>query len=43
MDLNKMRLEEAQALLRLLAVWERQELALLMLERREAERQVRLH
>jgi hypothetical protein len=32
-----------EALLRLLAEWERQELALLMLERREAERQGRLH
>jgi hypothetical protein len=39
MDLSKMPLEEVQALLRLLAEWEREELELLMQERREAERE----
>jgi hypothetical protein len=39
MDLSKMTLEEVQALLRLLAEWEREELELLMQERREAERE----
>ena len=34
---------EVEALLRLLAEWEREELDLLMQERREAERQGRLH
>ena len=34
---------EVEALLRLLAEWEREELELLMQERREAERQGRLH
>ena len=34
---------EIVALLKILAEWERQELALLMLERREAEREGRLH
>ena len=35
--------QEIEALLRLLAEWEREELMLLMLERREAEREGRLH
>jgi hypothetical protein len=43
MDMSKMTRQEIEALLRLLAEWERQELALLMLERREAEREGRLH
>ena len=43
MDLSKMTLEEVQALLRLLAEWEREELELLMRERVEAERERRLH
>ena len=34
---------EVEALLRLLAEWEREELELLMQERREAEREGRLH
>ena len=34
---------EVEALLRLLADWGREKLALLMLERREAEREGRLH
>ena len=34
---------EIEALLRLLAEWEREELELVMQERREAERQGRLH
>ena len=43
MDLSKMTLEEVQALLRLLAEFEREELDLLMRERREAERVRRFH
>jgi hypothetical protein len=43
MDLSWMSIAEVEALLRLLADWERQELALLMLEWREAERQGRMH
>ena len=39
MDLDKMTIPEVEALLRLLAEWERRELMLLMLERREAERE----
>ena len=38
MDLSKMTRQEIEALLKLLAEWERRELMLLMLERREAER-----
>ena len=38
-----MTLEEVQALLRLLAEFEREEMELLMRERREAEREWRLH
>jgi hypothetical protein len=37
MELSKMTLEEVQALLRLLAEFEREELELIMRERREAE------
>jgi hypothetical protein len=43
MDMSQMTRAEIQSLLRLLAEWERQELALLMLERRLAEREGRLH
>jgi hypothetical protein len=43
MDLSKMTREEVQALLRLLAEWEREELELVMQERREAELEGRLH
>ena len=43
MDLSKMALEEVQALLRILAEFERWELELLMRERREAEQEGRLH
>ena len=43
MDLSRMTIEEVQALLRLLAEWEREELELFMQERREAERRGRLH
>jgi hypothetical protein len=43
MDLSKITLDEVQALLRLLAEFEREELELLMRERREAEREGRLH
>jgi hypothetical protein len=43
MDLSKMTLDEVQALLRLLADMEREELELLMRERREAERVRRFH
>jgi hypothetical protein len=39
MDLSRTTQAEVAALLRLLAEWERRELALLMLERREAERE----
>jgi hypothetical protein len=42
MDLPKIPLEEVQSLLRLLAEFEREELALLMHERMEAEREGRL-
>ena len=38
-----MTIEEVEALLRLLAEWEREELELIMQERREVERQGRLH
>ena len=43
MDLSKMTTAEVEALLRLLAEWERKELELVMQERREAEREGRLH
>ena len=43
MDLDKMTIAEVEALLRLLAEWEREEMAILMRERREAEMQGRLH
>jgi hypothetical protein len=43
MDLPKMTLEEVQALLRLLAEFEREELELIMRERREAELTGRLN
>jgi hypothetical protein len=43
MDLSRMTTAEVEALLRLLADMEREELALLMRERREAEREGRLH
>jgi hypothetical protein len=43
MDLSKMTRQEIEALLRLLAEFEREEMELLVLERREAERQGRLH
>ena len=43
MDLSKMTLEEVQALLRLLAEFEREELELIMRERREAELTGRLN
>jgi hypothetical protein len=43
MDLSKMTLDEVQALLRLLAEFERKELKLLMRERREVELTGRLH
>jgi len=43
MDMSKMTAYEVQRLLRLLAEWEREELELIMLERREAERQGLLH
>jgi len=43
MDLSKMTTEEMEALLRLLAEWEREEMELIMLERQEAERRGRLH
>jgi hypothetical protein len=43
MDLSKMTRQEIEVLLRLLAEWGRRELALLMLERHEAERQGKLH
>jgi len=38
-----MTLEEVQALLRLLAEFEREEMVLIMRERKEAEREGRLH
>jgi hypothetical protein len=43
MDLSKMTLEEVQALLRLLAEMEREEMELIMRERRVAEREGRLY
>jgi hypothetical protein len=43
MDLTKMTTAEVEALLRLQADMEREELALLMRERMEAEREGRLH
>jgi hypothetical protein len=43
MNLSKMTLEEVQILLRLLAEYEQEELELIMRERREAEREGRLH
>jgi len=43
MDLSKMTTAEVEALLRLLAEWEREEMAVLMQERREAEREGWLH
>ena len=43
MDLSKMPLEEVQALLRLPAEFEREEMELLMREKMEAEREGRLH
>jgi hypothetical protein len=43
MDISKMTTAEVEALLRLLAEMEREELVLLMRERREAEREGRLH
>jgi hypothetical protein len=43
MDLSRMPLDEVHALLRLLAEWEREEMALLMRERQEADRKGRLH
>lgn len=43
MDMIRMNRQEIEALLRLLAEWEREELNLLMQERREAEQEGRLH
>jgi hypothetical protein len=43
MDLYKMTLDEVQALLRLLAEWKWEDMALLVLERIEAERDALLH
>jgi hypothetical protein len=43
MDLSRMTITEVEELLLLLAVMEREELELIMLERREAERQGHLH
>ena len=43
MDLTKMTTAEVEALLRLLAEWEREKLELVMRERMEAEREGRLH
>jgi hypothetical protein len=43
MDLSKMANAEVEAQLCLLAEWEREELVSLMRERREAERQAKLH
>jgi len=43
MDLSKMTLEEVQALLRLLAEFEREELEVIMRERVEAEQEGRPH
>ena len=43
MDLTKMTTAEVEALLKLLAEWEREELELVLKERREAERERRLH
>ena len=39
MDLSRMTRQEIEALLKLLAEWEREELELIMRERREAERE----
>jgi hypothetical protein len=43
MDLSKMTTAEVEALLRLLAEWEREELEMLSQERHEAEREGKLH
>jgi len=43
MDMSKMTRQEIEAFLKMLAEMERQELALLMRERQEAERLGRLH
>ena len=43
MDMSKMTRQEIEALLRLLAEWEREELELVIQERREAEREGGLH
>jgi hypothetical protein len=43
MDLSRMTIAEVEALSRLLAEWEREELELIIQERREAERQGRLN
>ena len=43
MDLSKITTEEVQALLKILAEWEQEELELLMRERIEAERESRIH
>jgi hypothetical protein len=43
MDLSNMTTAEVDVLLRLLAEFEREELELIMRERREAEREERLH
>jgi hypothetical protein len=43
MDMSKMTRQEIEALLKLLAEWEREELELIMRERVEAEREGRLH
>jgi hypothetical protein len=43
MDMSKMTRQEIEVLLRLLAEWERQELALLMLQRRLAKQEGQLH
>jgi hypothetical protein len=43
MELDKMTTEEVQAVLRLLVDLEREDLALLLQERREAEREGQLH
>lgn len=43
MDLSRMTIEEVEALLRLLSQWEREELELVVQERREADRLGQLH
>ena len=43
MDMSKMTTAEVEALLRLLAEWEREELELLIQERHDAERSWRRH